>query len=252
MFELDVRTGSAYLQAIEKHVSHGWAVRVLKPIIGGSLKASANTAELYVVLSGDLAFEEQEGRVRYAGRAPVPPQYEKFPIFRASSDYLPGGRHNPNSWWLDDGTNVWRVGKLSPEQEQYPYLQLTPALALRDFIDCGWDPEWEFKGPCAREFREPPLSQTATSTKRPPPSFSILKNLADAERARLEILRQKPIFTSAQIEAGGGESAEEEHLLILKTEDDFDLTELEDFLEQVAETHGGSYDGNELPLRAST
>ena len=106
-----------------------------------------------------------------------------------------------------------KLAKLSPEQEHYPYLSFTPVLALRDLIDRGWDPEWEFKGPNAREFREPTRSPTMTSAKRPASFFLYFKNAADAERARLEIVRQKRIFTTAQIEDVENEAARNENLL---------------------------------------
>lgn len=65
VFELQVDHSSVELQAIRKHKTHGWAVRVVLPRAGCSVRnvnRMKEEQELYVVLIGDLAYEEAEQR----------------------------------------------------------------------------------------------------------------------------------------------------------------------------------------------
>ncbi|HZY96616.1 MAG TPA: hypothetical protein VFE35_05900 [Candidatus Cybelea sp.] len=164
-------------------------------------------------------------------------------------DYLPDGRHKPDSWWLDNGKDEWKVGRLSPEQQHYPYRQITPALAVRDLVERGWDPEWEFKGADAKEFREPAEAKERSPHSPASTFFLYFRTAGDATHAREQIVRERSLFTSADVDSSDDDVVTARHSLILKTSANFDLADLEHFLETVADRFGGVYDGNELPLR---
>lgn len=247
VFELAVGNQFVALHSIGKHSNHGWAVRVTKPRDEGLLEAAGVTdaEELYIVLIGDLAAEEVEGHVRYVGRAALPERYRAgFPVFRASASYEPSGRHAPDSWWLDDGQREWRVGNLSEHEQHYPLRRLTPARALRDLIERGWDPEWEFKGPSAREFQKEarvPVGHGDDLASY----FLLFPTKAAAVAARNQLLAEG-VFRSVDIDHTGGEAGQ--HVVIARATRSLDLSVAEEIAQQVARRHHGDYDGSEWPL----
>jgi hypothetical protein len=251
VFELGLRDGYSYLQLIGKNKTFGWAARVVAPVRPDPMSdpdAAADGADLYVVLIGDVAFEEHEGRLRYVGRAPLPERHrDKLPVFRANSSYMPDGRHHPDQWWLDDGEKEWRVGRLSEEQQHLPYHRFTPISGLRMLIECGWDPEWEFK-PGGREFAHepPPLAETQPDTAT---FFMTFRNRSDAVRAGDEVRRDAK-FSSASVDEYTDDDALA-YVVSAKADRGVSLESAESTLERIAASHGGDYDGNEVPLKIS-
>lgn len=244
VFELLLDEGSIALQAIGRHKSHGWAVRVLRcspERSHGELGWIEDAPELYVVLIGDIAFEESENKVRYIGSARLPERYRHgLPIFRASVSYKSDGRHEPGSWWLDDGEREWRVGELSEAEKHYPFRRFIPALALKDLVERGWDPEWEFKGPGAREF-----SVEATTADDPSPrSPTFFLVFVDEQRAQTACgqLKSVDLFDSVTMDDVGS------YVVSARARTDTDWSGVEPVVERIARDNGGDYDGNEWPM----
>lgn len=251
VFELSTNSGYVALQVIGKHKTLGWAVRVTEPSRREPMQSAVGIEtgqEAYVVLMGDIGYEEVLRHVRYVGKEPLPTRYRgHFPTFRASSSYGPDGRHKPGSWWLDDGDREWRVGDLSEEEKHYPYRQLTPAIALKDLIERGWDPEWEFKGPESTEFtRVVPVSQEVVSREVIPSVFCLVFPNRQCALLAYEYLQHEKIFRSVELdEVGDGVRwLVEAHV----TDDSCDMVSIEALLLRVAREYGGDYDGNELPI----
>ena len=252
VYELVVESGFSYLQAIAKHPEFGWAMRILSPVresVGAHAEDVVRDApEMFVTLMGNVALEAKEDRLRFVGHSDLPPGYDpSLPLLRASSAVGDDGRHRDGSWWLDDGSKEWRVGNLTEEQQKLPYRQFTPALALRVLIDAGWDPQWEFKGPDAREFQKPPRWKSDRESTSA--FFLLFPNGADARRAADAIAAEKGIDTISLSEPA---SDDNQHLFGVTVEladvGVNDFAALEDYFEGVATRFAGVYDGNEVPV----
>ena len=248
VFELAVSDGFACLQVIAKHHSHGWAVRVVSPIRAEQLvdaEADACGPDLYVVFLGDLAVSERESRLRYMGNAPVPDSYGgKIPTFRANVSYLPDGRHSPDHWWLDDGITVRRIEKLSADEQHFPLREIIPLTVLKDRIERGWDPEWEFKGAGASEFARPSRAPKKARVGHDATFFLFFAEEAMAQLAAAEI-RSK--LSTAQLSLRReSDSGEDAFLLTAGLTFPIDLPTLDELFEHVAATFQGDYDGNEI------
>jgi hypothetical protein len=254
VYELAVDRGFAYLQAVAKHRMEGWAMRILAPLaesVGADASLAVRDAsELFVSMMGDIAFEAEEGRIRFVGHAELPLGYNPaLPVFRASASRGTDGRHHDGSWWLDDGTTEWRVGSLTREQQSFPYRQLVPALAMRVLIDAGWDPEWEFKGPGALEYQRPP--QWNTNPDRTSSFFLLFADAKNASRAVRAISADKRADGVSVLEP----STEDDALYtVVATRAEVvvdELVALDEYFERIAKRFGGEYDGNEVPLDQS-
>jgi hypothetical protein len=252
VFELQVAEGYVYLQAIGKHPSLGWwAARVSGRTFPRAIEdpdVAMREEERYVVLTC-LAVCERDGRIRFVGTAKVPSKYAtEFPTFRANAGFLRDGRHQPDLWWLDDGKSVWRVGTLTAEQQKFPVRTMIPTLALRKFIDRSWDPEWEFKGPDAKEFQRP---DTPTVSIRVASFFLLFPSLENARKAKKAILATG---WSSDLEIqevdDDDETADRRVLIVARIQRDVrdELEAIDDAFEKIAERYAGEYDGNEIPL----
>lgn len=252
VYELVVENGFSYLQAIAKHPDFGWAMRVLSPVRESvCVRADGvvrDAPEMFVALMGSVALEAKEGRLRFVGHADLPPGYDpSLPILRASSSVDDDGRHTDGSWWLDDGTKEWRVGNLTKEQQKLPYRQFTPALALRVLVDAGWDPQWEFKGPNAREYERPP--RWNTDRKNTSAFFLLFRKAEDARHAADAIAAEKRADTVSLFEPSIDDNEQSFGVTAELADVGFDdLAALDEYFEGVASRFGGIYDGNEVPV----
>jgi hypothetical protein len=252
VYELSVDGGFAYLQAIAKDPTFGWAMRILAPLaesVGSDAALAVRDAsELFVALMGDVASEANEGRIRFVGHAELPRDYDpSLPVFRASASRGPDGRHRDGSWWLDDGTTEWRVGSLTREQQSYPYRQLVPALAMRVLIDAGWDPEWEFKGPAAREYQRPP--RWSSDRERTASFFLVFPDVKSARRAASAIAAEKRADDVSIVEPSTDEDEARYSVVAARAGVGIDeLVALDEYFEGVAKRFAGTYDGNEVPV----
>jgi len=252
-FALALENGEVLLQAIARHPSHGWAVRVIDVAaqdLTQDLSWVASANEKYVVLVGDVAQEERLGHVRRVGNASLPERFDggRLPTFRASASFIAGRRHEPGSWWLDDGEREWRVGELTEEQQHLPDRILFNVLGLKEYIEHGWDPEWEFKGPGAAEFAVP-RKATAKTNRKKSSFFLIFPTEDDAKSASADLSRDSRI-ESVAVDAYV-EGRNRQWVVVAKTEDVKDLDDLALFdtmMERIASSHHGDYDGNEVPL----
>jgi hypothetical protein len=73
--------------------------------------------------------------VRIAGNLPVKDEFKSFPIFRAGVANQSGV---VQVWWLWDGENEERIGKLSPKQMEYPIRGVINDTLLIERICSGW------------------------------------------------------------------------------------------------------------------
>jgi len=205
-----------------------------------------------------LAYEERDGEVKYVGRSAVPDAYSTgVPILKANIGQLDDGRRQPGQWWLDDGEKEWRVFNLTPEQQKYPYRDSISAKTLARNISRGWDPEWDFHGPDAREFRIAQFAK-ARSTQEDEHRDSVFNlffpSLPSAEKARRDLLARGVIDSIEIHDDDFRESAEvagDNSILltaIVRRDVIPDLDVLDEIFEEVALEFGGVYDGNTIAL----
>ncbi len=257
LFELKTRDGFVYLQFLGKHreidVVRVSAKTYAQPLQDGS--AFSTEPERYVVSVPLLRTEEALGQIRFVGSTDLPERFRSGPqLFKANGRRDLDGRHASDGWWLDDGKKEWRVDKLPPEHWFLPYTSIISVLCLRDYIERGWDPDWEFK-PKGREFQLPAKGAPAKAANPKTASFYLFfPDAQAAQRAQHEV-EKRGFGLSCRIEKLDDDISENVRLrwLLLASADvekleNTSLDELEDSFEQIVVALGGDYDGNELPL----
>jgi hypothetical protein len=257
VFELKTCDGFVYLQFLGKHreidVVRVSARTYAQPLQSGS--AFSTEPERYVVIVPLLRREEALGQIRFVGSTDLPERLRSSPqLFKANGRRDLDGRHASDGWWLDDGKKEWRVDKLPPEHWFLPYTSIIPVSCLRDYIERGWDPDWEFK-PKGREFQLPTKTAPAEAASPKTASFYLFfPDAKAAQRAQHEV-EKRGLGLLCRIEKPDDEVSENVRLpWLLVASADVEkleitsLDELEESLEQIAFGLGGDYDGNELPL----
>ena len=73
--------------------------------------------------------------VRIAGNLPIKDELKMFPLFRTG---VPDKSGVVETWWLWDGENEKRIGKLSPEQMGLPIRGVINDSLLIERICSGW------------------------------------------------------------------------------------------------------------------
>jgi hypothetical protein len=254
VYDLKMREGNAFLHAIGVHGDHGWAVRVLVPSALPSNDVEydvSHAKELFVVLVGDLAFAERKGWLKPVGRAELPPRYRGGEmLFRSSVSFLPNGQHKPDSWWLDDGDRCWRVKELTAAEQRYPLKSFTPVTAIESLIEREWDPDYDFKGPGAKQFSKP-ASDLNNVPKTRASTFVLMFDTVSSALAAKEQIEQDNVAESVTQFEDDDEDVTCVTLsasICLRADDLDEIEKLDTYFEGIALKFKGDYDGNEIAL----
>ncbi len=127
--------GFGYAQFTHKHITYGALLRVFNQKEKVSELSKLENTELLFTTFFPLGAAVNRGIVSIVGKLPIRGVFQKFPIFRAGVTNLRG---EIDDWWLWDGENEKRVGKLSTEQMKYPIRGVINDTLLVERICLGW------------------------------------------------------------------------------------------------------------------
>lgn len=128
-------SGTGYAQYTHKHKQYGALLRVLKVREKVDDIAELSNAPLQFTTFFPLGAAVNREIVRIAGNLPIKDELKKFPIFRAGVANQSGV---VETWWLWDGENEERIGKLSREQMKFPIRGVINDSLLIERICSGW------------------------------------------------------------------------------------------------------------------
>jgi hypothetical protein len=200
-----------------------------------------------------------EGLLEVVAHEPVPEEARAFPLFRAPGNRDRTGR--VRDWWLWDGEREWRVGELTPEQEELPIREIWTYPALVACIEDGWTPataeaiRLAHVAEMARQERE----REAKGELPPPPSEPRIRHFLYFP-AELQAQQAAAAIGATGLAAEVHGPADDEEDVsdlpwLVVAEGPFragqdDVETLSAPLEQIAESFGGDYDGEQVgPLR---
>jgi hypothetical protein len=144
VIEVTTSKGLAYAQVThihrEKHSAYGPLLRIAS---GFFTKRPGRFEELFreqplAIMFCALQVAVKRGVCEIVGNVPVPEDAKAFPLFRGSND--DPGADTPKDWWFWDGSNSWRVGKITPQQRKMPLREIVDSSLLRERIEAGWSP----------------------------------------------------------------------------------------------------------------
>lgn len=124
-----------YAQYTHKHKTYGALLRVLKFRRRVEDISELSTASHQFTTFFPLGAAVKQEIVTLLGNLPVRDEFEEFPVFRAA---VPDKSGVIDVWWLWDGENEERVGKLSPKQMKYPLRGVINDTLLIERICSGW------------------------------------------------------------------------------------------------------------------
>jgi len=128
-------SGTGYAQYTHKHKQYGALLRVFQVREKvDDIEELSNVPHQFSTFFPLGAAVNRE-IVSIAGNLPVQEEFKTFPIFRAGVANQSGV---VEVWWLWDGKNEKRVGKLSPEQMEYPIRGVINDTLLIERICSGW------------------------------------------------------------------------------------------------------------------
>jgi hypothetical protein len=249
VFEFDTPCGLAYFQVATHHPRYKTLIRVLpglyesRPDIGNLVGGSDRFKAFYPV---DSALHE--GLIRSIGVFPVPDTDARFPLMK----WPIGGEGHRYGWAIWDGRReVERRANLTEEQKDYPEPGIWNHALLLDNVASDWSwrdtsepPPWRRPARpagCNAPFSDE-LEDDAESglTKH----FLYFDGRAAAERAQQSV-RQRMGITRAEVMPA---NASGQILLLVRHAPTIDPESLRRDFEEVAEKHGGNYDGWEASV----
>jgi len=127
--------GFGYAQYTHKHKIYGGLLRVLqvREKVEDIARLSCALHQFTTFFPLDAAINRQI--VMSIGNLPVRNEFKEFPVFRCGTANSKGV---VEVWWLWDGKNEERVGKLSPKQMEYPIRGVINDTLLIARICSGW------------------------------------------------------------------------------------------------------------------
>jgi hypothetical protein len=254
VFGLQAEDGEYGLHVVGKYEHTGsWVVRVVEPPLSATSAELAATlthaGEKYLVIVTSLENSERNGTIRFLGNVEIPPQYAPGVfLFKANLAFLPGdsGRKDPRAWWLSDGVKSWRVGELESRYRWLPRTTVVPAEVLVDYINRGWNPDWEFDETATSEFASE--SRERKQSRLENRFFLIFRNFEEASAAAAESVTCFPWMTSEVVDVSDPPCVS----LVLTCEAEsmanVELGRIEDVLTSIAGRSYGTYDGNEIAV----
>ncbi|MCG7564632.1 hypothetical protein [Pseudoalteromonas sp. McH1-42] len=139
--EVKTSKGNVYAQYTHKHKQYGALLRVFNRAYEHRPEDLSNAINESVQFSAffPLQLAVKQKIVEIVGNCKVDSRYAEFPVFRA-------GVVDPSTgkvavWWLWDGQNEEKVGKLSSEQRKLPIRGVWNDTLLIERIESGWTPE---------------------------------------------------------------------------------------------------------------
>ena len=138
--EIPTKKGLAYAQYTHKNAQWGALIRVLPGF------HAARPPDLGPVVAGPERFVTffplqqaiNRGIFEIVGQAEVPPAARPFPLFRVAGFVDREGR--VHDWYLWDGGQDRKIGKLTDEQRKLPILAVWNDTWLVEAIEEGWTP----------------------------------------------------------------------------------------------------------------
>ncbi len=140
IIEIATSKGFGYAQYSHKHPTHGYMLRVFRPIFAErpqSFDLLAQSEPGFITFF-PLGAAVNRNIVAIAGHAALPASAEAFPLFRTGIIDPKTGKID--LWWLWDGDTEWRAGKLSPDQYDLPLRGIINDTLLIEYIETGWAP----------------------------------------------------------------------------------------------------------------
>jgi len=127
--------GAGYAQYTHKHKRYGALLRVFQ--VREKMKSITvlSKAPHQFTTFFPLGAAVNRGIVSIVGNLPIRDEFKTFPTFRAGVANESGV---VEVWWLWDGENEERVGKLSSEQMKYPIRGVINDTLLIERICEGW------------------------------------------------------------------------------------------------------------------
>ena len=127
--------GTGYAQYTHKHKRYGALLRVFRAREKVEHISELSNAPHQFTTFFPLGAAVNREIVRVAGNLPIREELKEFPMFRAG---VPNESGVVEIWWLWDGENEERIGKLSPEQMEYPIRGVINDTLLIERICSGW------------------------------------------------------------------------------------------------------------------
>jgi hypothetical protein len=142
--------GLALAQYTHKAKLYGALIRVLDGF-WPDLSAAAGSAaagSVAAAASAQTAFWTffpvnaalKKGLVEKVGHAEIPEAARAFPLMRKRGQIAPGPGGRVLDWWLWDGDKEWKIGALSPGQEELSLAEVVNDTLLIERIESGWRP----------------------------------------------------------------------------------------------------------------
>ncbi len=127
--------GAGYAQYTHKHNRYGALLRVFQIREKVTNIAELSNASHQFTTFFPLGAAVNRGVVSIVGSLPIKVEFKIFPIFRAGVANASG---EVEVWWLWDGENEERIGKLTHEQMKYPIRGIINDTLLIERICAGW------------------------------------------------------------------------------------------------------------------
>ncbi len=126
---------TGYAQYTHKHKQYGALLRVFRVREKVEELDGLSNAPHQFTTFFPLGAAVNREIVKIAGNLPIRDEFKEFPIFRAGVANKSG---IVEVWWLWDGENEERVGKLSSKQMKYPIRGVINDTLLIERICAGW------------------------------------------------------------------------------------------------------------------
>ncbi|WP_158133745.1 hypothetical protein [Vibrio navarrensis] len=127
--------GTGYAQYTHKHKQYGALLRVFQVCEKVEDISYLLTVPHQFTTFFPLGAAVSREIVSIVGSLPIREEFKAFPIFRSGMVNKSG---TVEVWWLWDGENEERIGKLSPKQMEYPIRGIINDTLLIERICEGW------------------------------------------------------------------------------------------------------------------
>lgn len=140
VIEITTAEGLVYAQCSHKNKEWGHLLRILpgfheeRPCDYSILVKLKESFVVFFPLQAAVS----KGIFQIVANEEVPPEAQKFPLFRAAGYSDKQGY--VHDWWLWDGEKEWQIGRLTEELKKLPIRQIINDTLLIEWIETGWTP----------------------------------------------------------------------------------------------------------------